>query len=139
MARSGALPRRGLGIAIDHGSRLPASHQHQLVLIATLSQPAGREGMPELMRMHGRQSSGPSPVVNHLIDARRRHGPVAANPGLDGPGTLVLGLQGAPEAPVENQKMTTWQLPIGGSGWANDIVPLMRVWWSGWLRAACSG
>ena len=34
--------------------------------------------------------------------------------GLDGPGALVLGLQGAPEAPVESQEVTTWQLPVGG-------------------------
>jgi hypothetical protein len=34
--------------------------------------------------------------------------------GLDGSGALVLGLQGAPEAPVENQEMPAWQLPIGG-------------------------
>jgi hypothetical protein len=29
--------------------------------------------------------------------------------GLDGPGALVLGLQGAPEAPVQDQQMTAWQ------------------------------
>ena len=32
--------------------------------------------------------------------------------GLDGPGTLVLGLQGAPEAPVEDQEVASWQLPV---------------------------
>ena len=30
--------------------------------------------------------------------------------GLDGPGTLVLGLQRAPEAPVEDQQVASWQL-----------------------------
>jgi hypothetical protein len=34
--------------------------------------------------------------------------------GLDGPGALVLGLQGAPEAPVEDQEVAAWQLPVGG-------------------------
>jgi hypothetical protein len=24
-------------------------------------------------------------------------------------------------------------------GCVDDIVPLIRVWWSGWLSAACSG
>jgi hypothetical protein len=33
--------------------------------------------------------------------------------GLNGPGALVLGLQGAPEAPVEDQQMTAWQLTVG--------------------------
>ena len=55
--------------------------------------------------------------------------------GLDGPRALVLGLQGAPEAPVEDQKMPAWRLTTGqGTGSAYDIVPLIRVWWSGWQR-----
>jgi hypothetical protein len=54
MAGPGTLHRRGLGVAVDHGPRLPTSYQHQLVLITTLGQPTGREGVPELMRMHGR-------------------------------------------------------------------------------------
>jgi hypothetical protein len=33
--------------------------------------------------------------------------------GLDGPGALVLGLQGAPEAPVQDQEVAAWQLPVG--------------------------
>ena len=34
--------------------------------------------------------------------------------GLDGPGALVLGLQGAPEAAVEDQQVASWQPPVGG-------------------------
>jgi hypothetical protein len=34
----------------------------------------------ELMRVHRRQPNGPGPVVNHLVDARGRHRPVATNP-----------------------------------------------------------
>jgi hypothetical protein len=54
-----ALARsRGLGRAINHDPRLPASHQHQLVLVAALGQPTGREGMPELMGcMDGRPAA----------------------------------------------------------------------------------
>jgi hypothetical protein len=37
--------------------------------------------------------------------------------GLDGPGALVLGLQGAPEASVEDQEVTAWQLTAGGGAW----------------------
>jgi hypothetical protein len=37
MAGPSALNGRGLGIAIDHGPRLPAGHQHQLILITTFS------------------------------------------------------------------------------------------------------
>jgi hypothetical protein len=59
--------------------------------------------------------------------------------GLDGPWALVLGLQGAPEAAVEDQEVAAWQLTVGGARRVNDIVPLTRVWWSGWLTAACSG
>jgi hypothetical protein len=33
--------------------------------------------------------------------------------GLDGPGALVLGLQSAAEAPVQDQQMTAWQLTVG--------------------------
>jgi hypothetical protein len=33
--------------------------------------------------------------------------------GLDGPWTLVLGLQGAPEAPVEDQEVPAWELTAG--------------------------
>jgi hypothetical protein len=77
LARSTAV---ALGVAIDHDSRLPASHQHQLVLAAALGQPAGREGVPELMGVHGRQPSRPSPVMDHMVDAGRGHGPVAADP-----------------------------------------------------------
>ena len=80
MASPGALHRRGIGVAIDHGARLPAGHQHQLVLVTALGQPAGGEGVPELMRVHGRQSSGSGPIVNDLIDARRGHGPIATDP-----------------------------------------------------------
>ena len=35
--------------------------------------------------------------------------------GLDGPGALVLGLQGAPKASVEDQEVTAGQLAAGGS------------------------
>jgi hypothetical protein len=59
--------------------------------------------------------------------------------GLDGPGALVLGLQGAPEAPVEDQEVDSWQLTVGGRRRVNDIVPSLRVCWSGWLRTTCSG
>jgi hypothetical protein len=59
--------------------------------------------------------------------------------GLDGPGALVLGLQGAPKASVEDQELTAWQLVAGGGRSRMDIVALIRVWWSGWLGAACSG
>jgi hypothetical protein len=34
--------------------------------------------------------------------------------GLDRPRALVLGLQGAPEAAVEDQEVTSWQLPVAG-------------------------
>jgi hypothetical protein len=34
--------------------------------------------------------------------------------GLDGAGALVLGLQGAPKAPVEGQEVTAWQLTARG-------------------------
>jgi len=80
MAGPGTLHSRGLGIAVDHDPRLPASHQHQLILVATFSQPASREGMPKLMRMYRRQPSGPGPVMDHLIHAGRGHGPVAPDP-----------------------------------------------------------
>ena len=56
--------------------------------------------------------------------------------GLDGPRALVLGIQGAPEAPVENQKMITSQLTADGGRLGGRIVPLTRVWWSGWLRGS---
>ena len=59
--------------------------------------------------------------------------------GLDGAGALVLGLQGAPEAPVENQEMPAWQLTAQGRGLGGLHPSLIRVWWSGWLTTACSG
>jgi hypothetical protein len=48
--------------------------------LPTFGQPAGGEGVPELMGVHGREASGPGSIVDHLVDARRRHGPVAADP-----------------------------------------------------------
>jgi hypothetical protein len=59
--------------------------------------------------------------------------------GLDGPGALVLGFQGAPEAPVEDQEVASWQLSVDGYRSGGRHRSLIRVWWSGWLRAACSG
>jgi hypothetical protein len=59
--------------------------------------------------------------------------------GLDGPRALVLGLQGAPEAAVEDQEVTAGQLAVGARRWRGRHRSLIRVWWSGWLAAACSG
>ena len=59
--------------------------------------------------------------------------------GLDGPGALVLGLQGMPEAAVEDQEVASRQLPSAGTGRVDDIVSLIRVSWSGWLTAAYFG
>ena len=59
--------------------------------------------------------------------------------GLDGPGALVLGLQGAPEAPVEDQEVPSRQRTARRRGLGRGIVPHIRVSWSGWLRAACFG
>jgi hypothetical protein len=59
--------------------------------------------------------------------------------GLDGPGALVLGLQGAPEAAVRIRRWPRGSCRSPGTGGVDDIVPLIRVWWSGWLAAACSG
>ena len=78
--KSSRLWRRGEAIAIDHGPRLPAGHQHQLILVTTLGQPAGGKGVAKLVRVHRRQPSSPGPIMNHLIDPRRRHRPIPADP-----------------------------------------------------------
>jgi len=53
--------------------------------------------------------------------------------GLDGAGALVLGLQGAAEAAVEDQEVTAGQLTAGGGRLRAGHGSLTRVWWSGWL------
>jgi hypothetical protein len=48
--------------------------------------------------------------------------------GLDGLRALVLGLQGAPKAPVEDQEVTRGSWRLAPDGWVDDMVPLVRVW-----------
>jgi hypothetical protein len=101
MAGPTPLRRRGLGVAIDHRSRLPARHQHQLVLVATLGQPTGREGMPKLMRAHGCPAQRPEPG-RELPDRRptaswARFGPPRAAAG--GPIDALPGPRGSGRAP----------------------------------------
>ena len=55
-------------VSVDHHSGLPAGDQHQLVLVAALRQPAGGEGMPELVGMHSRKPRGPGPVVQAVVE-----------------------------------------------------------------------
>ena len=59
--------------------------------------------------------------------------------GLDGPWALVLGLQGAAELRLRTRRCPRGSCRSEDAGWVDDIIPLIRVWWSGWLRTACSG
>jgi hypothetical protein len=108
-------------VAVVGGGRLPAGElvgDERLDVLA--SELAGEERAAMSLAVGGEESDG-------------------VGVGLDGAGALVLGLQGAPEAPAENQEMTARQLAVRRrAGWVDDIVPLIRVWWSGWLTAACS-
>jgi len=53
--------------------------------------------------------------------------PEGVRVGLDGPGALVLSLQGPAEAPVEDQEVTAWQLAAGGGGLRTGHLSLIRV------------
>jgi hypothetical protein len=59
--------------------------------------------------------------------------------GLDGPWALVLGFQGASEASVEGQEVPSRQRTAHGCGLWVRHGPHIRLSWSGWLPAACSG
>ena len=105
-------------VAVVGGGRLPAGELVGDELLDVLaSELAGEKRLAVGLAVGGEQPDG-------------------VGVGLDGPGALVLGLQGAAEAPVEDQEVTAWQLAAGGGGLRTDIVPLIRVWWSGWLRGS---
>jgi hypothetical protein len=107
-------------VAVVGGRRLPAGQLVGDELLDVLAfELAGEERLAMSVAVGGEQPDG-------------------VGVGLDRPRALVLGLQGAPEAPVEDQKMPSGSCRPAGTGWAYDIGPLIRVWWSGWLGAACS-
>ena len=108
-------------VAVMGGGRLPAGElvgDERLEVLAAKF--AGEDRMAVGLAVGGQQPDG-------------------VGVGLDGPGALVLGLQGAAEASVKDQEVTAGSCQSTGDGWVDDIVSLIRVWWSGWLRAACSG
>jgi hypothetical protein len=108
-------------VAVVGGGRLPAG---QLV---------GDEGLDVLTA----ELAGEQRLAVSLTVAGEE--PDGVGVGLDGPGALVLGFQGPPKAPVQDQEMAPWQMPVAGYGVSRRHRSLIRVWWSGWLTAACSG
>jgi hypothetical protein len=63
MSGAGSLGGRGLGASCG----ISAGDQHQLVLVAALRQPAGGEGVLELVG-HSRKPRGPGPVVQGVVE-----------------------------------------------------------------------
>ena len=53
--------------------------------------------------------------------------------------TASAPFEGASEAPVQDQKVPSGQPTVGGRRLCRRHRSLIRVWWSGWLAAACSG
>jgi hypothetical protein len=59
--------------------------------------------------------------------------------GLDGPGLLFSASRVRRKLRLRTRRWPHGSCRSSGTGWVDDIVPLIRVWWSGWLTAACSG
>jgi hypothetical protein len=74
--------------------------------------PAGQLVGDELLDVLASELAGEERLAVGLAVAGKQ--PDGVGVGLDGPGALVLSLQAAPEAPVEDQEVTAWQLPVGG-------------------------
>jgi hypothetical protein len=86
--------------------------------------PAGELVGDELLQVLASELAGQQrPAVRLEVGGEQ---PDGVGVGLDGVGALVLGLQGAPEAPVEDQEVAAGQLAAGATGWAWDIVSLIR-------------
>jgi hypothetical protein len=59
--------------------------------------------------------------------------------GLDGPGALVLGFRARRKLRLRASRCPLGNGPPTGAGCASGMFPHIRVSWSGWLSAACSG
>jgi transposase InsO family protein len=120
------------------------------LVTASITAPGLRPAPPSSAGSPGTTASGctpptaichPSSGNNCTPPSAHYHQPWPHSPGVHLPrgGPLVLGLQGAPEAAVEDQEVPAWQLTVRRRRLGGRHRSLIRVWWSGWLRAACSG
>ena len=59
--------------------------------------------------------------------------------GLHGPGALFSASRVRRKLRFRTSRWLRGSCRSAAAGGMYDIVPLIRVWWSGWLPAACSG
>jgi hypothetical protein len=111
LGRPHAVHRVGLEIALGYRP-LEEGVQAPVAVVSGRGLPAGELVGDEVLDVCALELAGDERMSVSLAVGGEE--PDGVGVGLDGPGALVLGLQGAPEAPVEGQEMAAWQLPARG-------------------------
>ena len=126
--------RTGRQVALGHGP-LEEGVQPPVAVVGGGRLPAGELVGDEGLDVLAAEFAGEDRVAVGLAVGGQQSDGVGI--GLDGPGALVLGLQGAAEASVEARRCPRGNGPPTGAGCASAICSShIRVSWSGWLTAA---